>query len=655
MRYANKLNKMNRGNNNKAVVNVGRKIVENGVQIISEKLNNDTFMTKSDIQAVAKFNDGALELSGITNVLRLNAIVAYVSGSEVGSTTKAIEKIKSIAIPNDVRAFKCVKSENIGSGTRYVDEDGNSQVFAEGVNIINATTEMGLENELFKVSYHELNKALEVLSKVDIEALTEEDLEMIKRDFDVLGRALQEISIDSAKDKTKAEGWAKVGDFFDAQTKALMDSDATNNFDEIKQQKYLIERDGMGELSRFSTSLDVIVPKDAYTEEEFNALTPEQQQEAMDTPVLCGLLGLAKMEAVRATDAVVQELVDGYSVTNSESYAKYAIFGEIDKQLCVYIKNVLDVIAMCYRTETKIDDKVLVEVRCSVYNEILNNKSLTTFTKQAAKYPAFAKFNANDIAAYVIKFAIAAAMANVKELKDGTMDVQFNAYALRFGTLTRLFKDEFIAEYAVNDNVYAMSNTTDVELALDTCNVDLRKAEGFFYVIDKGVATKICKDGVNVEDLAANTTIVSVNKFSGVAVVKDGKLLAKYNTNSVSNKEVGNMIVKDWFDTERFVSTGEIVEIDSKKLYAKDAFDANEILLFNNPVYVTGKDSNILAVMDSNGAFIPVARLKYAPSLISNGQGLVHINNIISCIDVANIKDTKSVSRFASLLTYTTK
>lgn len=601
---------------------------------VSFKLDNaSATLTPQSLEILLE--EGKLNLKEVENILRINAIVGYVCGSEVGKNTKAADLAKSITCGEDVlKIFKNVKVENKGTGVRYVDDNGDSQVFQEGVNIIHAATLMGNKNVIFKISYHELNKFLEILSNVDYTALNDEDIKMIKRDIDLIGRALQEIAIDSAKDKSKADGWAKMGDFIDLQVKMLMDIESTHNFEEIKRAKYLSERDGVGSIPEFKMDVDCVVPKNAYSVEAFNALSVEEQRAAEDSPVVCGNLGLAKMAVMEAGNEEINKLVDAYRATGSDDYGLYASIGKLDMNTTVFINRCLDALSHAFVEGTRLTDNTIFELRDAIYNEIKGN-------------PEFGKLPQSQ----TIKLAIAAAMAQVTENKKGESSVEFKKESLRFGTVTRLFKDEFLAEY--KGGVEYDNSTLNVLLPTFKSSVEL--VEGNWYKFLAGVCT-------NMFDVATNDSVVvesvleAKEPFTGVAVAKDGKLYAEHEVSKVMNDNIGCLVIKEWLDLE----DEDCKAIDATKLYSKDALDQHVDLLYNaDALFITGKDSDLI-IAQVGDEFKPVCRVRYNAGLVKadankNRHAVLHVETLIKNISVANEENKHSKSRVTGVITYTVK
>lgn len=612
--------------------------VETGLNAIAFKLNNtETTLTMEEVKSLYSNNEGKVDLDAIENQLRFNAVIAYVCGSEVGANTNGIELGKTITCADDLlKIFKPCSKKNNGSGVRYVTEDGQSPIFQEGVNIFHATTAMGATNTLYKVSYHEQKRFIDVLSQLDLTALTAEDIAMIIRDLDVIGRAMQEIAIDSAKDKTKAAGWTKISELINMSVKMLTKAGVSHNFEAIKAQFRKAKLDGVGEIEDYAMEFDAILPKDAYTKEEFEALSLEEQAQAEASSIVCGLLGHARLAILKGSNAEINELVKAYRNTNSDNYGNYAQYGLNNGQLTTFMKNVYDVVSHSYVLDRKISDEAIEQVRCGIYNEMASNPVLQN------------KYGAGSI----IKYAIAAGMLKLKEQKDGSFEESYEKESFRFGIVSRIFKNEFICEYNNEAGVIKTDNFMRVLLNV-TKGSSVELIEGAAYKMVAGVATMF---STGQAPAPVEGVLETREAFTGLAICQNGKLYANYNVNKVEDKTVGVATVKDWFD----LKTGK--ELDATKLYDERALEEHIHLLLNaDKVHVTGKDNNLVGA-ELNGKFYPICRLHYTPGLVefpadktTVKSKLISVKDVFGYISPADEDNKYSVAKISGMFTYIAK
>lgn len=581
---------------NKELRTFAEECIATGMEAVAFKLNNtETTLTVDEVKNYFGQKDGVINLEEISNQLRFNAVVAYVCGSDVGVNTKGIELGKTITCADDLlKIFKPCTKKNNGSGFRYVTEDGQSPIFQEGVNITTVTTDMGITNDLFKVSYHEQARFMDILSKLDLSALTEEDIKMIIRDLDVIGRAMQEIAIDSAKDKSKAKNWKSINELVNMSVKMLVNAGISDNFSEIKSAKRSKEMGNvLGDVQDYAMKFDAVLPKDAYTTEEFAALSAEEQMQAENSELVCGLLGHARKAILDGSNEEISKLVKNYyNNANADSYGVYASkFAHVNRQLTVFLNKVYEVMSLSDMVELRMSDESVEELRCAVYNEVANNKLLKTPLGKGA----------------MIKHALAAGMLKLKEEKDGTVKESYDASSLKFSVVTRLFKDEFICEYGNEPTSVKMTNHLQVAL-----NVSKRSTaeliNGAVYKMVSGVATmySVSKDAIEKVDGVLETR----EAYTGLAMCKDNALYGLYDVNKVSDNNVGVCIVKDWFD----LNTGK--ELDLSNTADADALKQHiNLLLEADEVHVTGKDKNLIAAI-VGGKFYPICRLYFTPGLV---------------------------------------
>lgn len=620
---------------NQEVKRFAEQSLDTNLDAIVLKLNDaETTLTAKEVELLFGGKDGKIDLDAIENQLRFNSVIAYVCGSEVGKNTVRIDAGKTITCADDLlKVFKPCTKKNNGTGVRYVTEDGQSPVFQEGVNVIEVTTGMGATNTLYKISYHEKNRFEEILSKIDLTAITDEDIAMIKKDLDIIGRAMQEIAIDSAKDKTKGEGWGKIENLIN-QIKMLVNVPVSHNFEDLKRMKYRSEVDGIGDIADYAMKFDAALPVGAYTKEEFAALSLEEQTKAEESEIVCGQLGLARKAILEGTNNEINALVNTYRATSSKEYGEYARYGAINRQLTVFLKRAFDVVAHSVKVDRKISDDAIAEIRCGLYNEMATNELLASPYGKGA----------------MIKYAIAAGMLKLTEEKDGSFSTSYNQASFRFGTVTRIFKDEFVCEYKNAHDVFNAVNFLDVALTVNKKST-AKLVEGAGYKMISGVATMVSV-GKNIEKV--DGILETRETFTGLAVCRDGKLYAKHDVNKVSNKEVGVCIVKDWFNLE----TGK--ELDSDTLTDEKALESHvDILLNAEKVYITGKDKNLIGA-EYKGKFYPVCRLHFTPGLVdfpadnSVKAKLIDIKDAFGYISPAD-EDKNFSAQISGMFTYVAK
>lgn len=203
-----------------------------------EALYNGATINKSLIESMGEEIDCSL----LNNNQKSLAVMSYSYGSLVGVTTTGVSLGLTVAsnpeqfFTNGVLdCFKIRKVfKNIGlkkiAGYRY------ESVFVTGKNKDVAINKFGRLAEFVRVSRHEVEEFDNRLKNIDINACTVEDLKLIAKDLDVIGRAMQELAIDVTKDKSKDIGY-NVMSFVEVKTKThsrmIKAGKFTNNIDQV--------------------------------------------------------------------------------------------------------------------------------------------------------------------------------------------------------------------------------------------------------------------------------------------------------------------------------------------------------------------------------------------------------------------------------------
>lgn len=203
-----------------------------------EALYNGATINKSLIESMGEEIDCSL----LNNNQKSLAVMSYSYGSLVGVTTTGVSLGLTVAsnpeqfFTNGVLdCFKIRKVfKNIGlkkiAGYRY------ESVFVTSKNKDVAINKFGRLAEFVRVSRHEVEEFDNRLKNIDINACTVEDLKLIAKDLDVIGRAMQELAIDVTKDKSKDIGY-NVMSFVEVKTKThsrmIKAGKFTNNIDQV--------------------------------------------------------------------------------------------------------------------------------------------------------------------------------------------------------------------------------------------------------------------------------------------------------------------------------------------------------------------------------------------------------------------------------------
>lgn len=209
-------------------------------EIIETKVSN-TYNKIIDLKA----NKGqVINLKEAKDIVRTLARLGYVAGSKVGIITNLVE-VSGVLMDmkynkqflkensNEVDMFKlskvftCLKSK---AGAQH----GYNEIFIEiGTNVFVTEYVDGRKIALVKATKQDIQRFVDQLSSVS--KLTQEDLVKIGRDLEKIGRVMQELEIDSAKDSSVKEGMLDITQFMNAYSCTLASKKTTisHNFDEI--------------------------------------------------------------------------------------------------------------------------------------------------------------------------------------------------------------------------------------------------------------------------------------------------------------------------------------------------------------------------------------------------------------------------------------
>lgn len=211
------------------------------IQEIIETRINGTYQNIVDLKAD---KEHVINLTDAKNVIRTLARLGYVAGSKVGIITNLVE-VSGVLMDMDYnkqflkensnevdmlklsKVFKCLK-------TKEAYQVGYNEMFIEvGTNVFVAEYVDGRTITLVKATKADVQRFVDQLSSVS--KLTQEDLVKIGRDLEKIGRVMQELEIDSAKNPTVKEGMLDITEFMNAYncTLAAKKTTISHNFDEI--------------------------------------------------------------------------------------------------------------------------------------------------------------------------------------------------------------------------------------------------------------------------------------------------------------------------------------------------------------------------------------------------------------------------------------
>ena len=313
------MNKNINVNTKSMVANKMRKeMSDNMIQdaLVARDLNN--YETIKYLKANKKTE---IELNQPGSVVRALARLGYVAGSMVGIITNLVE-VSGVLMDNEYntqfikedgtadliklrKVFPTVGTKGNGEGYAAIFMEANNNIFL-------VENLQGRQMRLVKALKSDISIFVEKLEMSSV--FTQEDLVRIGQDLEKIGRVMQELEIDSAKDATVKEGMMEITEFMSAYTCKLASKKLTvsHNFAEIVANK---KADAKHKKDvKFTYAIDEYLPLDkAYDEakkqfELFVAANPNASQEE---------LVKAKTDAIK--DAMKESLIKD-SATELKEY-----------------------------------------------------------------------------------------------------------------------------------------------------------------------------------------------------------------------------------------------------------------------------------------------------------------------------------------------
>lgn len=375
-----------------------KEMSDNMIQEILVARDKDNY----DIVQQLKTNKGTeIELKNPGTVIRALARLGYVAGSMVGIITNLVE-VSGVLMDNEYnkqflkedgtvdliklrKVFPAVGTEGNGEGYAAIFMEANG-------NILLVENKQGRQMRLVKALKSDITIFVEQLKMSS--KLTQEDLVRIGQDLEKIGRVMQELEIDSAKDATVKEGMKEITEFMSAYTCKLASKKLTisNNFADVVANK---KADAKHKKDvKFTYAIDEYLPLDkAYDEakkqfELFVAANPNATQEdlikakkdaindAMKESLIEDAATELKGYMVQQQANFMGQLVEMYELSNMKLFEEFLALN-IDKDIKAIHKVKKMVIVACemihnhfryakYIPMTKVDE-LAVKLRNAIY------------------------------------------------------------------------------------------------------------------------------------------------------------------------------------------------------------------------------------------------------------------------------------------------
>lgn len=375
-----------------------KEMSDNMIQEVLVARDKDNY----DIVQQLKTNKGTeIELKNPGTVIRALARLGYVAGSMVGIITNLVE-VSGVLMDNEYnkqflkedgtvdliklrKVFPAVGTEGNGEGYAAIFMESNG-------NILLVENKQGRQMRLVKALKSDITIFVEQLKMSS--KLTQEDLVRIGQDLEKIGRVMQELEIDSAKDATVKEGMKEITEFMSAYTCKLASKKLTisNNFADVVANK---KADAKHKKDvKFTYAIEEYLPLDkAYDEakkqfELFVAANPNATQEdlikakkdaindAMKESLIEDAATELKGYMVQQQANFMGQLVEMYELSNMKLFEEFLALN-IDKDIKAIHKVKKMVIVACemihnhfryakYIPMTKVDE-LAVKLRNAIY------------------------------------------------------------------------------------------------------------------------------------------------------------------------------------------------------------------------------------------------------------------------------------------------
>lgn len=264
-------------------------------KIVQDALTTRDVETYDEVLKLKASKDTMVQLKNKGSIVMALARLGYVAGSMVGIITNLIE-VSGVLMDNeyniqflkedstvDLRKLRKVFPTAGSKGN----EEGYSAIYMESNgNIIAVENLQGRRMRLIKALKSDISKFVEQLEMSN--KFSQADLVRIGKDLEQIGRVMQELEIDSAKDATVKEGMKEITEFMSAYTCNLASKKLTisDNFAEIVANK---KADAKHKKDvKFTYSIDDYLPLDnAYDEakklfEDYIKKNPDAPQDELN-------------------------------------------------------------------------------------------------------------------------------------------------------------------------------------------------------------------------------------------------------------------------------------------------------------------------------------------------------------------------------------
>ena len=287
---------MNKNINVKFESRIIKEMQEELLNNITEKaLTTRDINTYETVKALKANKNTIIELNHPSHIIMALARLGYVAGSMVGIITNLIE-VSGVLMSN-VYNTQFMKEDGTVDLIKlrkvfpHVGALGNNEGYApifteDNLKVFLVETKTGRQIRLVKALKSDIAKFVEQIENSN--KFTQEDLVRIGKDLEQIGRVMQELEIDSAKDITVKEGMKEITEFMSAYTCKLSSKKMiiSDNFDEIisnhkADEKYKKDIEFKYAIDEF-LSLDKVYEEAAKEFELFVNANPDASDEELN-------------------------------------------------------------------------------------------------------------------------------------------------------------------------------------------------------------------------------------------------------------------------------------------------------------------------------------------------------------------------------------
>ena len=509
------------------------------------------------------YQDLIVDGSKIVNKQKTFTVLSYAAGSKVGVTTKGANLASSL-YRNGAQFFNKetgrLSLRKIRKVLKYFGANENApgsdykyeSVFVEGVNKDIVTDRFNRATVICRVSSHEIREFANRIKKLDVLVCTIEDLKTIARDLDAICRALQELSIDVAKDASKDIG-IDIHKLINCRTNAHSDvikkGEVVNNI-----------KDGIDRMLETNTIGDFKYEMKTIGFQFLKDVDPNDNG-ALAEAVIEDVIGKCQ-EAINAgmTESI-DDVVELLKTSNGDKYSLYTPYIQMAKNPvddAVLVNHLVKMAISAYNTlDTLYSAKFNGYSVSSAYIRDVAKQMRNALYTEANKYGV----DQTDM----VKLAIAASFCYIDS--DGNVNSSKKAklYAVKL-----IFPQEFVLEYIADGQINPREAVTTA-LTLTKTTRDLFVDEKLKFI-----------DGVCLTEEG----IVTVQEdYTGEAEVNaDGEIIALVDF--YAYEEVG-YVVLDSTCVDNVADLNQSTLVMPEKVDSKD----EEIERYNDSMTEIVKDS----------------------------------------------------------------